>query len=276
MAIKLIALDMDGTTLNDNHITISSKNRKAISFALDNGIIVVPATGRTLNKLPHAIRKVSNIRYVITSNGASVVDLKSDKTIYSNLIPQKAAIEVLKIITDCRVYAEVYYAGKAYVERGVPSNLQYRSMTLKFYSLFLRHEKVDSLVGFVEKNGDAIEKIELLPDNISKKDDLERKLKGMPVSITTSGMNSIEINNYQTNKGAALEWLCKYLSIKADEVMAIGDNFNDLEMLKWAGIGVAVKNANPVVKSAADFVTLSSNCSGVAYAIRHFVKQQKA
>jgi Cof subfamily protein (haloacid dehalogenase superfamily) len=272
MSIKLIALDMDGTTLDNNHITISAKNRKAISNAISNGIIVVPATGRTLYELPNSIKKITGIRFAITSNGAFTVDLQNNEKIHANPIPLKTSLRVLKIIEECRVYAEVYYRGKAYTERGTTSKILNRSLAFKFYSLFSKRVKVDSLAEFVSNNGNPIEKIELLPDDIFQKEKLEKKLREMPLSVTTSGMNSIEITNQGTSKGEALAYLCQCLQVEAGEVMAIGDNLNDLEMLNWVGLAVAVANADPIVKNVADFVTLGSNHSGVAYAIARFVK----
>lgn len=272
MAIKLIALDMDGTTLKDNHFSLPSKNRRAITDALARGIFVVPATGRTLSGIPGSIKKITGIRYAITSNGASVTDLYSNEQIYSNLIPSETAVNVLALTKKLKVYAEVYYDGKAYTERGTRPEIIKKNLWLKLFSLFLKREEVGNLADFVGENGNPVEKIELLPDNSTIKDKLEKELKKFSVTVTTSGMNSIEITNHKTSKGEALSHLCSQLNINADEVMAVGDNHNDLEMLNWAHLGVAVENADPAVKRIADYITLTNNNSGVAYAINRFTK----
>ena len=117
MQIKLIALDMDGTTLNDNHITITKENRRAILAAIAKGIVVVPATGRTCFDLPYVIKRIPGIRYAITSNGSSVVDLEKNVIVYSNLIEAQTAAKALDIIEDFKVYTELYYGGIAYTRR---------------------------------------------------------------------------------------------------------------------------------------------------------------
>lgn len=274
MNIKLVALDMDGTTLDNNHFTISAKNRKAITNAIAKGIYVVSATGRTLGELPKSVRKIDGIRFVITSNGASTAQLPTKKEVYSNLIPLASAINILSITKECKVYTEIYYNGTAYTQRGVKSNVLKHNPVFMLYSATLKNVQVNNLAEFVSENRKPIEKIEIIPDNVSQKEILEKKLNGIPLSITTSGMNTIEITNLGTNKGKALAYLCKYLHIDSNQVMAIGDNINDLEMLKWAGFAVAVDNADPAVKNIADFVTLSNNKSGVAHAIESFVLNQ--
>ncbi len=275
MNIKLVALDMDGTTLDNNHFTISAKNRKAITDAIAKGIYVVPATGRTFGELPKSVRKIDGIRFVITSNGASTAQLTTKKEVYSNLIPLAPAINVLSIIKECKVYTEVYYNGTSYTQRGIKSNILRHNPFFMLYSAILKNVQVNNLAEFVSENGKPIEKIEIIPDNVSQKEMLEKKLNGIPLSITTSGMNTIEITNLGTSKGEALAYLCKYLHIDSDQVMAIGDNINDLEMLKWAGFAVDVDNADPAVKNVADFVTLSNSKSGVAHAIESFALNQR-
>ncbi|ADU26406.1 Cof-type HAD-IIB family hydrolase [Ethanoligenens harbinense] len=270
MPIKLIALDMDGTTLKDDHFTISRKNRRAIQRAIAQGIWVVPATGRYLQGIPRSIRTISGVRYAITSNGACVTDLYGGKPIHTNLIPLETATEILAVTRQFNTFTEVYRDGKAYTQRGTAPPVLRDKLYFPLLSLFLRREKVDDLIRFVCGTGASIEKIELLMENSSLKRQLEKKLEPYALSVTTSGMNTLEITNSGTSKGAALEQLCTHLAIKREEVMAMGDNCNDLEMLDWAGLGVSVENGDPMVKDAADFVTFRNNQDGVAYAIERF------
>lgn len=271
MNIKLIALDMDGTTLDNNHITISRKNRSAITYALEKGIFVVPATGRTRDELPRAVEKMSGIRYAITSNGAAVIDLEKNEQIYSNLIESKLAVNVLDIIKDQKIFVELYYEGKAYIEKRAVNKFLTCLSPWQTVLVLSTRNTVNSLTEFLTSQNKPVEKIEIHALGNTNNDFLE-ELKGMPLSVTTSGYSTIEITSLNANKGGALAHLSEFLGINASEVMAVGDNFNDKEMLDWAGISVAVENADPEIKKAVDFITLKNNQGGAAYAINRFVK----
>ena len=268
MSIKLIALDLDGTTLNDNHVTMTKANRLAILEAMARGIIVVPTTGRTFFDLPRCVRRLSDISYVITSNGASVIDFKREKETYKNWMDAETATAVLKILQTSQVYAEVYYEKMAYAEQHSYAKLERRVKSWPVLYFYARRRKVNRLSDFIEKVGKPIEKIEIMP-GILKKEKILEELNFLPITISTSGMNSIEITNQDADKADGLAHLCRYLKIDAQDVMAIGDNGNDLAMLKWAGVSVAVANAEKEIIRTVDFVTDKSNASGVAKAIRY-------
>lgn len=270
MGIKLIALDLDGTTLKKNHISMSAKNRTAIIEALEKGIIVVPATGRYLSSMPSPIMKLAGIRYVITSNGACISDIVSGKQIYSNPIPQEKAISILDRTKEHGIYTEVYCDGRAFAENRRKPAFVRKNPFFLLLSILRKCEKVEDMSTFIRDNGKSVEKIEVFADDAETREELEVELRPLNISVTTSGMNSVEITNFNANKGSALENLCLLLRVKKEEVMAIGDNCNDLEMLEWSGLAVAVGNADLSLIKAADFVTHSAENNGVAYAIRRF------
>lgn len=113
MNIKLIALDLDGTTLQNDH-TISPRVRRALEKAIEKGIYIVPCTGRMKGGIPQAIRQIPGIRYCICSNGASVVDLEKDCFLYQNPIPLPLARQVLQNILRYHASVDVYIDGVAY------------------------------------------------------------------------------------------------------------------------------------------------------------------
>lgn len=269
--IKLVALDMDGTTLNDNHITVSRKNRAAISQAIGQGVAVVPATGRSLAELPSSVRRIPGVRYAITSNGASVTDLQSGEALYENLIDSETAAEIFETAERFSAYAELYYQGRAFMQRdSIPGLLRAFHPLKLCYFLSLR-KQVKNLADFVRRAANPVEKIEILPFSREEQGKLLATLRDLPVSITTSGMNSVEITNRGANKGTALAFLCGLLQIEPGETMAVGDNGNDREMLERAGISVAVENADEEIKRLAGYVTRPNVQSGVAAALHRFV-----
>lgn len=272
MSIKLIALDMDGTTLNNNHITISRKNRDAITYALKKGITVVPATGRTRSELPRCVEKIPGIHYAITSNGAAVIDLEKNEPVYSNLIEPNLALNVLNIIKNQKLFVELYYEGKAYIEKRAMIKLLTCLAPWQAVLVLSTRNTISSFTEFLTSRTKPVEKIEVHALGNTNNGFLE-KLKRMPLTVTTSGYNTIEITSLNANKGSALAHLSEILGIKSSEVMAVGDNFNDKEMLDWAGVSAAVENADPEIKKSVDFITLKNSQSGAAYAINRFVKE---
>ena len=275
MGIKLIALDLDGTTLKKNHLSMSARNRQAITDALKNGITVVPATGRYLSGMPSPITKLPGIRYVITSNGACITDIGSGMQIYSNPIPEAKALQILDRTKARNIYTEVYCEGRAYAENRKKPAFIRKNLFFLILSILRKCEKVADLSAFIRDNGKSVEKIEVFADDAETRMELEAELRSLNVSVTTSGMNSVEITNFNANKGSALEFLCRHLQVGQEEIMAIGDNCNDIEMLIWSGLAVAVENADSALKQIADFVTLSSEKDGVAYAIKRFALDSK-
>lgn len=270
MPIRLIALDMDGTTLRNDHFTVSRRNRRAIRDALRAGVLVVPATGRYFRGIPSSVLGIPGIRYAISSNGACVTDIAAGKALFKNMVPPSLSAEILSAAAELGVYAEVYAGGRAYMQRGTSPYLARQSLAFRFIALFWRREKVDHLAEFIRSSGAEVEKIELLPENARQAERMAQKLKGMPLSVTTSGMNSVEVTNLGAGKGKALELLCGRLGMRREDVMAVGDNYNDLDMLAWAGTGVCVENGDAGVRRAADFVTARSDRDGVACAIERF------
>ena len=105
--IQLIALDLDGTTLTGDNV-ISERNRNALLEAMAQGVLVVPATGRTFEKMPSCIRELPGIQYAICSNGAAVYDVRADRNIYENLMPYETVAEMLRFGDEYKCFPEVY------------------------------------------------------------------------------------------------------------------------------------------------------------------------
>lgn len=272
MAIKLIALDLDGTLLSSDHVTIPIPNRRAIDQAIERGMLVVPATGRTLYDIPAYLREHPGIRYVITSNGAELIDLTEGRTLFSAHMSPETAGAVLGTVKAGSVYAEVYSGGKAYIDRRLRAKSLEASPLFSLFALLPERRMTENLADFLSRHPDPIEKIELLTDDVDEAAALAERLRALPVTVTTSGMNSIEVTTRSTSKAKALAHLCGLLGIEASEVMAIGDSPNDAEMLGWAGISVAVENADESLIGAVDHVTASNDRGGVALAIACFTE----
>jgi len=272
MAIKLIALDLDGTTLTDDK-HISEATRQALEEAAENGVNVVIATGRTFSAVPEEVFSVRGIRYVMTSNGAMITDTWNDEVIYENHLAPSAVENVVALLKQYDFMVETFVGGVAYIDRRFYEGIRdckigYRHME---YVLTTRRP-VDDLLGFILQNKEHIENINI---NFEYQDDrqmMREKLLQIPdTTLTTAFDTNLEVGGATTSKASALLHLEKILGVSPDEMMAVGDSPNDMAMMKLAGLPVAMGNAKDEVKEIAVYVTDSNKNDGVAKAVRKFV-----
>lgn len=268
MDIKLIAIDMDGTLLNTKG-DISEKNIQVLKKALNAGIHIIPATGRVLQILPEPLQKIPEIQYIITSNGAAVYKKGTKLPIYSNAMTVEKTIHILKLLEPYDTIIEAYIKGNGYFEKQFLNRFQEFQIPENFRTLYEKIKNpVENLIEFIQKNTNEVEKLNIpwLKEGIKQK--ILDELKTFPdIYITTSLKENVEVNNIGVNKGIGLKGLCQVLNIKMENVMAIGDSFNDLEMMEVAGVPVAMENGEEELKKISKFITKSNDNDGVAYAI---------
>ncbi|WP_296561508.1 Cof-type HAD-IIB family hydrolase [uncultured Acetobacterium sp.] len=274
MDIKLIALDMDGTTLQKDYMSISDRTRNVLAKAIAKGIHVVPSTGRILGQLPESVVSIPGINYAVTSNGAAVTNLKTKEVISSNYLGSGSVKKIMKTLTRRNIFCEIYYQGQSYGERRYFEMISKRNELSKELIAFIRSNAtaVDDVLDFTIAHASEIEKINI--PLLSEKNHrvLWQKFSQIHgVTLTKAIANNIEVNHRLANKGAGLKQLCRILKLEAGNVMAIGDSDNDLRMLEFAGLSVAMGNASEEIKAIANHVTLPFYEDGVADAIEKFV-----
>lgn len=271
MSIKLIAIDMDGTLLNSNGM-ISNRNREALQKAIDSGILIVPATGRVLETLPEPLKQMKAIKYVITSNGAAVYDKMREETIYTNLMPKEKVVALFEILNRYDIIVEIYIEGKGYFEERFLTRLEEYHVPKSFQKLYETIKNpVPDIFEFIKNNQKDIEKLNMPWLKAEKREHLLQDLKTFPgICVTSSLKTNVEINNSGVNKGEAVKGLCQKLHLNLEEVMAIGDSYNDREMLEAVGTAVVMENGEYEIKKLGKFITRSNDDDGVAYAIEKF------
>ena len=270
--IKLIALDLDGTTLkNDGQLT--EKNKKAFESAIAKGVQIVIATGRVLSALPKDILKIRDITYAITSNGANIVDLKSRKPIYTNFIKASAVEDVVRTLKEYDFMVESFIEGHAYTEKAVYEDVQANGSVYKNTEYLLTtREPVENLLDNILLHKDSIENININFEEQNERMMMRQVLMNINnISITSSFDYNLEICGMRTSKAEALKQLCTMLKFTTDEVMACGDSHNDIEMLSVVGLPVAVGNAKDEVKAVAKYIVSANEENGVAEAIERFI-----
>lgn len=266
--IYLVAVDMDGTLLH-NDKSISDYTINVLRKIVEKGILLVPASGRPLNGMKAAVlNNVKGIKYAICSNGAMLMDVQKEKSISETGIPIEKALEALTYLEQFPVAVYVHtdrgtFQAEGWEKTGLSEKYPYIRFSegnVKNLREFLRTSRVN-----VMKMGAYI-----LTDNLAQK--LLEKGSPIPgIAFLRSGDGIIELNSTNASKGNALCILCEKLGIQLENVLAIGDNENDISMLQAAGISAAMENAEDDVKQAAKFVAGNNEEDGAAHFLEEWV-----
>ena len=274
MTIKLIATDLDGTFVDDRKQLIA-ENVQAFKECAEQGIQIVPTTGRTIVGIPEEIRNLPGVRYVITSNGATIADLQSGEIISSRLMSAETVLRIMELARDSEddIMYDAYVDGVGYTKQEFWDNLLHYVPNPAVLDLVRKTRKpVPDSIEHIRSLGADIEKINLFFVTEDARVRMRSVLADIPEVIVSSSLpNNLEINAAGADKGGALFRLAKLLGIRQEETMAFGDGENDISMLRMAGFGVAMENAEEHVKAVANHITVTNNEAGVAVALRKFV-----
>lgn len=274
MGIRLIATDLDGTLL-DGEKRVPEKNMSALAACADRGIEIVPATGRTVQGIPDELKLLPGVRYVITTNGAVVADLKENKIIDACRMSAETAIRILRLAEESAddIMYDVYIEGNGFsMERFMENVHKYVESEGLVALVRKTRQIVPDTIQYVKEQNRDIDKINLFFVDMDAKARMRETLKQVDgILVTSSIPNNLEINASGADKGGALLRLAKYLGMEPAETMAFGDGENDLSMMEKAGVGIAMENGEKSVRAAADYVTLTNEEAGVAAAIEKFV-----
>ena len=273
MNIALLAFDLDGTTITQ-HQYLPQENRLALEDAAAQGILLVPASGRMKDFLPREIISLPGVRYAITANGAGVYDLATGEAVWQRLIPNEKARQVQAVLEKYDLFVEYYSQGKATTRQGDPERAftHFGLPESKRHFLDKDYCLVPALGGHLQESGLQPEKINLpyLPTPALRQEVWQRLEALGGLVLTSSIPDNIEVNAQGADKGSALRALAERLGIPREKVMALGDNGNDVTMLQYAGVSVAMGDGSPEAKAAARFLTAPHDQNGLAQAVRRY------
>ena len=260
---RLVVVDLDGT-VRSRRLGIPPGVRAAVADARDLGVRVCVATGRMWRSAEPWVRMLGADPPTILYNGGQVFDFAAGRTLYERLLPRDAARAALTLVrADPHVQPHLYVADRVYVERRHPLTEAYAADD------GLTYEIVPSLDDLLEDDPHKIliigaaERIETLGAVV--------RSAGLPVHAVQSEPVYLEILPPGVSKGAALHAMLDGLGITSSETIAIGDNWNDAEMIEAAGLGVAMGSAPVGLRSRADFVCGTAEEEGVRKVIERFV-----
>ena len=271
-SIKLVASDLDGTLLNRNK-ELTPRLYQALERIHEQGIYFVPATGRPFGTVPQAIKAMPFLRYVITSNGAAIYDAAKQKNIVENNLPPQAVDAVIPIAKRLPVITEYFIRGRAYIAKSVYENLSSYALTESHIRYILdSRTPVENFWEEMQKNHAILENINLIFRDMQLRQTVWAELRALGLcSVTASTPQNIEITSPHATKAKALETLCTLLHISRESVLALGDGDNDLPMLQFAGIGVAMANGEAHIKAEADLIAEDCDNDGAAKILEQFL-----
>ena len=263
---RAIALDLDGTLTNHDKV-ITPKTREALLEAESKGAIIILASGRpTYGIVPVAECLELNKRggYILSYNGGNIVNAKTGEKLFSQILPN-AVLPILYRYAREHNHALLGYAGNEIITE-MPND-EYVREESRINKMNIR--QVENLLDALEPHPTKLLMTGDPKDMIQAEDDLVEIL-GEKMDIFRSAPFFLELVPKGIDKAQSLLRLLGKINLTPADMIAFGDGYNDLSMLKLAGVGVAMANAAPEVRAEADYVTLSNEEDGVASALEHF------
>ncbi|KXG78008.1 Cof-type HAD-IIB family hydrolase [Thermotalea metallivorans] len=291
---KLLAVDMDGTLL-DHKQEISEENKRAIQRAMEKGVKIVISSGRAITGIERYIEELGLLGeedYSVTCSGACVINNAQTKILEEKYISYDEFQYVFEVARKYNIYLNIY------TENRILVHWDNYSTRIDSAANRLPMEIVD----FHNLDKDVkIMKMTLINEDASIKEELLSVYPNIPVSdidlptrdkfdkrlfadakkflgafsekftLLKTTPYHIEVLSKETNKGAGVQRVADIFDIKPEEIICIGDSGNDRHMIEYAGLGIAMGNASPELKKAADYVTLSNQENGVAHVIEKFI-----
>lgn len=263
---KLIAIDMDGTLLR-NDKTISKENFDAIQNARKNNVKVVLATGRPVKGIERYLKELDLVgedEYAVTFNGALVQTTDGEHIISKTLL----TLEDLHYLYNLSKELKVNIHAHTSEECITPKSSKYSLLEAELNSIPLKEVDFDHI-----DNNTTIAKVMFIDDE----EILDRVIQSLPqeiyekYTVMRSMPYFLEFLNKESNKGTGVKLLSEKLGINQDEIICAGDADNDKHMIEYAGLGVAMGNADDKIKELANFVTKSNEDNGIAYVIDKFI-----
>lgn len=275
MAIRLIGIDVDGTLINTAK-ELTAETCAALREAAESGVEIALATGRSLSECRQLLRRLPMIRYVVSCTGARVVDLRENRIIshacltaeqMRHICRKMEGLDVMlqifddrdgEIHNDARKLAEA----ERYCDAGLAKFMQGNHVAEPDFPRYLREfpgttDKIHMLFGSVAEKMEAVGRVADAP--FSRMESMENDLELMPAGV---------------DKGVGLRHLAEHLGLRPEEVMALGDSGNDIGMLRYAGLAVAMANGSEEAKAAADRIAPDNDHDGAAAAVRQILREQ--
>lgn len=271
MQYKMLALDLDGT-LTDSNKQVTPRTAAALAKAAEKGVRIVLASGRPTVGVQPLARQLGLDKTggcILSYNGGRVSDCATGLTLVQHAFPPELVGPVCAFARENDVTALTYDAAGILTERPDNPYVQIEAATNQIPA-----RKVPDLAAAVDF---AVNKVLIVgdPEKMPHVEELMQQRFAGRLSIYRSTPFFLEVMPLGVEKAASLELLLRTQGLFAENLMACGDGWNDLPMIRFAGLGVAMGNAVPQVKAAADYVTADNDHDGVGLAVEKFILQEE-
>ena len=287
---KLITADLDGTLLNSYGV-VTEYNKSIIKQLKNIGIEFVIASGRPTDSIKTIAKEIECENYFISGNGAILYDAKNNQILYENTINKNKILEIIKICEENSIFYNIYtereviakslnynvlYYHKENISKDEDNKTHINIIENIYEYILNREEKIikmticdshKSVFNAIIKKIKLIEGIEVLDVSHMSRKIIKQGTEEIPIEYFYT-----EISAKNVDKWNAIQCLADKLGIKINEIIAIGDNINDLEMIKNAGLGIAMKGSTPILTSSSKYITkYSNNEDGVGQALKEII-----
>jgi len=260
---RLVAADLDDTLLTDD-LTVTERTKQAMAAAIARGVRLTIATGRMFASARQIAEQVGLNVPIITYQGSLIRNLLDGETLYERSVPLEDARKLYDYTREHGLYLQTFINDRLYAfDEG---------------DKLFAYAKQSAIPYFVEPVFDRLPEGRhtklIIIDEPEKLDELLPILQARlsdEVHLTKSKPNFLEFVHREGTKGHALRFLAAHYGIPMEQTIAIGDAWNDREMIEAAGLGVAMANGVPALRELADYVTLSNNEDGVAHVLEQFI-----
>lgn len=267
---KLVVSDMDGSLLSSSN-EISDYNKKVIQEAIKKGIIFVLATGRIYGSAKVFAKQLKLNTPIMACNGGIIRNSIDGEILFDVPIDKEACKKVIDFVKKTNTYYHFYGAEMFYAEE-----IRLESYEYSVWNKSLPEEdripitEVSNPYDIVDQ--DSIYKILLHCNDKMKREYYSNELNKISnITLTSSWFDNFEVCGPNVTKGNAVRRFAEGMNIKPEEIICIGDNLNDISMIDYAGLGVAMENADEAVKKAANVITASNDNNGVGKILEKYV-----
>lgn len=276
MDVKMVFSDLDGTLLATDK-SLSPRTRRALVALGERGIEFVPCSGRALSGIPEELLSLAACHYAVCSNGAKILEVKDGRTLHEVLLGIGRARQLWERVRTLDVTFDIFADGKIWSSRPAFERMDSYGIdpyTLKSVKGFrtVTDETPDEIFDRLERDGGKLERVTLFWHAERDRDAAIAAIGEDPTLVWTNSVpHDIEVLDRGCGKGTALKWLCGHLGIPVEDSLAFGDGLNDASLLAAAGLGIAMANAEPETKVAADRICPSNDEDGVAQVLERLL-----
>ena len=270
MEYQLIALDMDGTLLNKD-FQITKGCQEAIGKALQLGKVVSISTGRSLTEMKPYLQNLKGVRYLILESGAVVYDLKEEKILFQKTFKTSDVHKIYQAFLKQDMMMHIFINGYSYATKEHMYQMDKYQMGKYQKTFVLNNSGIENVEETLNIHENEIEKINLYHQSPTNREKTIAFLNDLDVSKACVEISSLELSPKGIHKGIGLTHLCQQLNISLEQTIAVGDSYNDKDIMETAGLAIAMGNAIEEIKAAADVIVSDCNHDGVKEAIEKYL-----